>query len=101
MQIRAHLPENGIDVFAKIIVTNKTEIGDISWISNSLSNIKFHDGKSVGLAIQPVYFEDPDLMKKHSISEQLLNNLFYAAGKRLKPESLSLSIQAHKYLNLL
>jgi len=95
------LAKKGLDVFAKIIVTNETEIGDLKYISKTLSEIKFNDGKSVGLAIQPAFFAITELIAKYNTSNDHLNNLFYAAAKYLKPESLSLSIQAHKFLNLL
>jgi len=92
---------NDVNVFAKIVVTNETEIGDIKWISKSLSEIKYTDGNSVGLAIQPAYFEITELTARYNISHDHLNHMFYAAAKYLKPNCLTLSIQAHKFLNLL
>ena len=90
-----------IETFAKLVVTSQTQIQDIRWISNALSKIKYADGQVVGLAIQPVYLEDKDLTENFSISTTHLNNIFYAAAEFLPPESLTLSIQAHKYLKLL
>jgi len=87
--------------FAKIIVTSHTKIEDIDWIAHELSNIKYQDGNHIGLAIQPVYLEQKELKKKFSISNEKLNQIFYAAAKYLPPEKISLSIQAHKFLNLL
>ena len=95
------LVNQGIDTFAKIIVTNETEIGDIKWISRELSEIKYPDGQVVGLAIQPAFFDITDLIAKYNISNDHLNNIFYAAAKFLDPNCISLSIQAHKFLNLL
>jgi len=87
--------------FAKIIVTSHTKIEDIEWIVQELSNIKYQDGNHIGLAIQPVYLEQKKLKNNYSISNEKLNQLFYAAAKHLSPENISLSIQAHKFLKLL
>lgn len=91
----------GVNTFAKMVVTAETKLADIKWISSELSKIKYENGEIVGLAIQPVTLENEKLRKKYSISNEHLNQLFYAAAESLPPESLSLSIQAHKYLNLL
>ena len=91
----------GIETFAKLVVTSETQLQDIRWISNKLSNIIYNDGKVVGLAIQPAYLESKELKDKYSISTAHLNNIFYTAAEFLPPESLTLSIQAHKYLKLL
>ena len=91
----------GVETFAKIVITSQTQIQDIQWISKNLSKIKYPDGKMVGLAIQPVYFDNKKLKDKFSISQALLNDIFNSAAEYLKPESLTLSIQAHKYLKLL
>ena len=95
------LVQNGIEVFGKIVVTNETEIGDIKWISKIISEIKYPNDQSVGLAIQPVTLENTELEGKFSISLEHLNNIFYAAAEFLSPENLTLSIQVHKFLNLL
>ncbi len=87
--------------FTKIIVTSHTKIKDIDWIAHELSNIRYQDGNHIGLAIQPVYLEQKELKKKFSISNEKLNQIFYRAAKYLPPENISLSIQAHKFLNLL
>ncbi|MEJ2248982.1 MAG: 7-carboxy-7-deazaguanine synthase QueE [Candidatus Lokiarchaeota archaeon] len=91
----------GIVTFAKIVVTSKTRIEDIEFISKELSKIKYDDGQSVGLAIQPVYLESKMLSDKYGISNEHFNKIFHAASKYLDPECLSLSIQAHKYLKIL
>jgi len=91
----------GIETFAKLVVTSQTLLQDIRWISKALSKITYTDGQVVGLAIQPVYLEIKDLMENFSISTAHLNNIFYTAAESLPPESLTLSIQAHKYLKLL
>jgi organic radical activating enzyme len=87
--------------FAKIIVTSHTKIKDIDWIAHELSNIKYQDGTHIGLAIQPVYLEQKKLKKQFSISNKKLNQIFQAAANHLPPDKISLSIQAHKFLNLL
>lgn len=91
----------GIDTFAKVVVTSQTQIPDIQWICKNLSIIKYPDGHVVGLAIQPVALESQELRNKYSISTTHLNSLFYVASEFIPPESLTLSIQAHKFLNLL
>ncbi|KKN29113.1 hypothetical protein LCGC14_0847370 [marine sediment metagenome] len=91
----------GTETFAKLVVSSQTLLQDIRWISKALSKITYTDGQVVGLAIQPVYLEIKDLMENFSISTAHLNNIFYTAAESLPPESLTLSIQAHKYLKLL
>ena len=91
----------GTETFAKLVVTSQTLLQDIRWISKALSKITYTDGQVVGLAIQPVYLENKDLIENFSISTAHLNKIFYAAAKYLPPENLTLSIQAHKYLKLL
>ena len=96
-----NLLSEGVEVFAKIVITSKTRTRDIEWIAQELSKIKYPNGTSVGLAIQPVFLEDKSQKEKYSVSNQQLNEIFYTAAKYLRPESLTLSIQAHKYLNIL
>ena len=91
----------GVETFAKIVVTSQTQIQDIRWISENLSKIKYPDGQVVGLAIQPVFLESKELKERYSISTTHLNKIFYVASEFLSPENLTLSIQAHKFLNLL
>jgi len=91
----------GTETFAKLVVTSQTQLQDIRWISKELSKITYADGQVVGLAIQPVYLESKELKDKYSISTAHLNNIFYTAAEFLPSESLTLSIQAHKYLKLL
>ena len=95
------LVEKGVDTFAKLVVTSQTSLQDVQWISEALSKIQFSNGDIVGLAIQPVTLETKGLKDKFSISTRHLNDIFYAAAEFLPPESLTLSIQAHKYLKLL
>lgn len=96
-----NLVELDVKTFAKLVVTSKTSIPDISWICENLSKIAFKDGQIVGLAIQPVTLEDEMLNREYSIPNSYLNEIFYTAAEFLPPKSLTLSIQAHKYLNLL
>ncbi len=91
----------GVETFAKIVVSSQTQIEDIRWICKKLSKIKYPNGQFAGLAIQPVMFEDNDLKEKFSISTTHLNEIFYSAAEILNPESLTLSIQTHKFLKLL
>ena len=91
----------GTETFAKLVVTSETQLQDIRWISKELSKITYADGQVVGLAIQPVYLESKELKDNYSISTSHLNNIFYTAAEFLPSESLTLSIQAHKYLKLL
>ena len=91
----------GVETFAKIVVTSQTQIQDIRWICKNLSRIKYPNDQAVGLAIQPVFLENKRLKKRDSISIGHLNNIFYTASEFLSPESLTLSIQAHKFLKLL
>ncbi|MFX1392685.1 MAG: radical SAM protein [Promethearchaeota archaeon] len=93
--------DHGVETFAKIVVTSQTEIEDIQWISKRLSEIKYPDGENVGLAIQPVTLENEELRKVYSISIPHLNKIFYKSAEFLNPESITLSIQVHKFLNLL
>jgi organic radical activating enzyme len=93
--------KRNVKTFAKLVVTAKTKLQDVKWISERLSKITFDDGYIVGLAIQPVNLEDPKLKEKYTISSSHLNEIFYTSAEFLPPESLTLSIQAHKYLNLL
>ena len=95
------LVELDVKTFAKLVVTSKTNLQDVHWICENLSKITFKDGQIVGLAIQPVTLEDEQLNREYSISNSHLNEIFYTATEFLPPESLTLSIQAHKYLNLL
>lgn len=91
----------GTKTFAKLVVTSQTQHRDVRWISKELSKITYSDGQVVGLAIQPVTLESKELNDKYSISTAHLNNIFYTAAEFLPSESLTLSIQAHKYLKLL
>ena len=91
----------GTETFAKLVVTSETQLRHVRWISKELSKIKYSDGQVVGLAIQPVTLESKALKDKYSISTAHLNNIFYTAAEFLPSESLTLSIQAHKYLKLL
>ena len=91
----------GVETFAKLVVTSQTQIQDIKYICKNLSKIKFSNGQIVGLAIQPVTLEKKELKERFSVSIEHLNNIFYAASEFLPPESLTLSVQVHKYLNLL
>jgi len=91
----------GIETYAKIVITSQTKIQDIKWISKIISEIKYPNDQSVGLAIQPVTLKNTELEEKFSISLEHLNNIFYTAAEFLSPENLTLSIQAHKFLNLL
>jgi organic radical activating enzyme len=90
-----------IITFAKIIVTSHTELKDIEYIAQELATIKNEDDQSIGLAIQPVYLEQDNLKKKFSVSNSKLNQIFIKAAEYLVPENLSLSLQAHKFLELL
>lgn len=90
-----------INTFVKIVVTSQTKIDDIIWISKELSGINYPNGEGVGLAIQPVYLSNESLRKKFSITIDHLNQIFYTVANYLSPENISLSIQAHKYLDLL
>ncbi|MFX1385008.1 MAG: 7-carboxy-7-deazaguanine synthase QueE [Promethearchaeota archaeon] len=92
--------DHGVETFAKIVVTSQTEIEDIQWISEKLSEIKYPDGENVGLAIQPVTLENEELRKEYSISIPHLNKIFYKSAEFLNPRSITLSVQVHKYLNL-
>ena len=91
----------GVETFAKLVVTSETQLQDIRWIGKILSNITYTNGQVVGLTIQPAHLEGKELKDKYSISTAHLNNIFYTAAEFLPPESLTLSIQAHKYLKLL
>jgi len=93
--------DHGVETFAKIVVTSKTEIEDIQWISKRLSEIRYPDGENVGLAIQPVTLESEELKTEYSISIPHLNKIFFKSAEFLNPKSITLSIQVHKYLNLL
>ena len=42
-----------------------------------------------------------ELKEKYDISNNYLNEIFYAASEFIKPEVLTLSIQAHKFMELL
>lgn len=93
--------EHGVDTFAKVVVTKGTQIEDIEKICKNLSNIKYPDGVNVGLAIQPVMLEKKDLKEVYSIPMPYLIKFFSKAAEFLNPETLTLSIQAHKFLHLL
>ncbi|TXT62048.1 MAG: putative 7-carboxy-7-deazaguanine synthase [Promethearchaeota archaeon] len=87
--------------FAKLVVTSETKVHDIEWLAQKLSKIRYSDGYTVGLAIQPVYLTQQKRVKKYSVSHEQLNRIFSAAAQFLPLESLTLSIQAHKFLDLL
>ena len=93
--------DHGVETFAKIVVTSQTTIEDIDKISKSLANIKYPNGENVGLAIQPVMLGNEDLKTTHSIPIPHLIKIFSKASESLKPENLTLSIQAHKFLHIL
>ena len=95
------LVEKSVNTFAKLVVTSQTDLQDMRWICEALSKIMYSNGEIVGLAIQPVTLETKELKDKFSISTRMLNDIFYTAAEFLPPESLTLSIQAHKYLKLL
>ena len=91
----------GIETFAKLVVTSATSYNTIEWISEKLSKISYPNGEPVGLAIQPVTLQEPKQTAEFSVSNRDLSKMFQLAAKYLPPSSLSLSLQAHKYLNLL
>ncbi len=93
--------EYNIRTFAKLIVTSKTKIEDIDLMCQRLANIEYNGKNNIGLAIQPVFLVDKNLKKKYTISTDHLNQIFYRVADYLSPNNISLSIQAHKYLNLL
>lgn len=90
-----------VDTFAKLVITSQTEMKEIELISKQLSKIQYSDGQVIGLAIQPVTLEEEEKSNKYSISLEFLNDVFQAAASFIPTESLTLSIQAHKYLKLL
>ncbi|MFO8020159.1 MAG: 4Fe-4S cluster-binding domain-containing protein [Promethearchaeia archaeon] len=90
----------GVRTFAKIVVTQKTQLSDIGWICRNLAKIKYPTGKPVGFAIQPVHLPANQMRETYGLSKGHLFRIFQAAAQHLPPESLSLSVQAHKYLNL-
>ncbi len=90
-----------VNTYAKLIVTSKTTLEDIKWISKGLSEIKYPNGEQVGLAIQPVTFTEKNLKDKFSIKSERLNQIFYAAAEFIHPNNLTLSIQIHKMIDLL
>ncbi|MHA1150793.1 MAG: 7-carboxy-7-deazaguanine synthase QueE [Promethearchaeota archaeon] len=90
-----------IDVFAKLVVTSKTLIEDIRWIAQGLSKVIYPEGDTVGLAIQPVYLRNKENHKRYTISITHLNEIFYNVAKYISPNNMSLSIQIHKFLNIL
>jgi len=92
---------SNVDIFAKIVVTSHTEIQEIECICENLSRIKYPDGKGVGLAIQPAILEHKKDKIKLALSSKMLNSIFYHAAKYINPESLTLSIQIHKFLGVL
>ncbi len=93
--------EGGVNTFAKLVVTSQTDLQDLRWICEALSKISYSNGEIVGLAIQPVTLEKEGLRDKFTISSEQLNEIFYTAAEFLPSESMTLSIQAHKYLKLL
>ncbi|MHA1272188.1 MAG: hypothetical protein ACTSQS_02005 [Promethearchaeota archaeon] len=89
--------------FAKIVVSSNTLIEDIEYICEKLSKIRYKDGSNVGLAIQPVILESQDKEQKFrmDINFNELNQIFYKVAEYLNSDCITLSIQAHKFLNLL
>ena len=95
------LASRGVEVFAKLVVTSHTNLEDVRWIGKNLFEITSKDGQPVGLAIQPVTPVETDQEWDLGVSLSHLNEIFYTAARFLPPEGLTLSIQAHKCLNLL
>ncbi len=93
------MANRGVEVFAKLVITSETKKEDIKWIGERLSKIHLSSGQVVGLAIQPAYFREKN-GNQHSIASRQLHEIFELAARFLPLESLSLSIQAHKMLNL-
>ncbi len=91
----------GVNTFAKLVITSQTEIKEVEYISKQLAKIRYSDGHVIGLALQPVTLINRNLEKRKEISLEHLHNLFQAAAAFIPADSLTLSIQAHKYLNLL
>jgi len=91
----------GVNTFAKLVITSDTEIEEVRFISKQLSKIQYSDGQVVGLALQPATFKKNDSWMKKSISFEHLTELSQAAATNLPIDCLTLSIQAHKFLNLL
>lgn len=91
----------GVLTFVKIVVTAETSLKDIKWIGERLSKIKYSNGEIIGVAIQPATFKIPNLKSNFSLTPSQLNEIFYTISESIPPESLTLSIQAHKFLNLL
>ncbi|MGV9172793.1 MAG: 4Fe-4S cluster-binding domain-containing protein [Promethearchaeia archaeon] len=95
------LVAKGVLTFAKIVVTEKTQISDIEWICQKLAKIRYPTEESVGLAIQPVHLLANKMRETYGLSKGHLFRIFQTAAQHIPPESLSLSVQTHKYLNIL
>lgn len=95
------MTELGINTFAKIVVTQDTQLSDIENICKQLSSITYSTSEIVGLAIQPVSLKQHHTKQISPISKSHIYQIFQTAAGSLPPENLSLSLQTHKYLNLL
>ncbi|RMF91428.1 MAG: 7-carboxy-7-deazaguanine synthase, partial [Methanobacteriota archaeon] len=85
------LKDAGAEVFAKVVVTDNTEPGNIAGFARRLSEL------GVPLAIQPVTGDDGTV----KVSQKRLFLLSEAAAQYLSAEDLTISLQTHKFQGLL
>ena len=82
--------EAGCKTFCKIVVTDRTDPSNVSWVAARVSRV------GVPLAIQvvtPIGGVAPP-------SGRQLFSITQAAAKHLQPEMLAVSVQAHRLMNL-
>jgi organic radical activating enzyme len=80
-------------VYAKVVVTEDTQLEDIEWIAQELGRLN-RPGRLCPLVLQMV--TGPD-----SPSESKMSAFMAIAAKYISPDNLSLSVQLHKYIEIL
>ncbi|MBS7288156.1 MAG: 7-carboxy-7-deazaguanine synthase [Candidatus Freyarchaeota archaeon] len=85
------LSDSGVAIFAKVVVTSNTKLENIEWYSRELSRL------DCPMCIQPVTPKNG----YYPPSFQQLCALTELAARYLGSENISISIQAHKFLDIL
>lgn len=84
------LIDNGVSVFAKVVVTSETKPENVEWYASKLSRM------DCPLCIQPV----TPIRNYRPPSQRQLFSFTEAAAKHLGSDNVAISVQVHKFLGI-